>query len=254
MATIAKPLPEVGGRVSRVRRIGFAAVVALVGLFIGFMMFSIPALIMGWFIGGSGQIHRVHEIGWGAFGGILISTAMFLQLWKPERKVALLQQVGLSVIAFAVAMTLVGAFEPTVLAVLALVGVAGLLHPARGELLRFEARISPILAGITALAAIPLVVYASDMVKIERAVVSSDPHEGHWTGMAALAIALILVGGLTALRTTGYRITARIVGAAALVLGVASVVFPDYASSLGGMWGSVAIFGGIAFIAAAEWE
>lgn len=116
--TIAEPMPQGTLRVSRARRATLAAVAALVGLFTGFVTFSIPALVMGWFVGGPEQIHR--------------------------------------------------------------------------ELVPIKPRISPILAGITALAAIRL--------------------------------------------------------------GAASVVFPAYASSLGMLWGTMAVLGGVAFIAAAEWQ
>ena len=51
--------------------------------------------------------------------------------------------------------------------------------------------------------------------------------------MTAMAIALPLTGLLAAFRTPGWRIPAWCAGAAAIVFGLASVVFPNYRGSAG---------------------
>lgn len=72
--------------------------------------------------------------------------------------------------------------------------------------------------------------------------------------MAAMAVAIVLTGLLAALRTRGWRIPTWSAGVAAIVFGLASVVFPDQPGAVGRGWGVLAIAGGVLFIAVAEWE
>jgi hypothetical protein len=72
--------------------------------------------------------------------------------------------------------------------------------------------------------------------------------------MAAMAIAIVLASGLAALRTRGWRIPAWSAGTAAIVFGLATVVFPDQRGAEGRGWGGVAIAGGVLFITVAELE
>jgi hypothetical protein len=70
--------------------------------------------------------------------------------------------------------------------------------------------------------------------------------------MAALAIAVGLVGVLAAFQTRGWRICGWCVGAAALVLGLGSLVSPNYRGSAGGRWGAFAVGSGLLYITVAE--
>jgi hypothetical protein len=72
--------------------------------------------------------------------------------------------------------------------------------------------------------------------------------------MSAMAVAIVLAGLLAALKTRGWRIPAWCAGMAAVVYGFASVVFPDHPGAEGRGWGSLAIAGGVLFVAVAEGE
>jgi len=87
-----------------------------------------------------------------------------------------------------------------------------------------------------------------------RDLVGPPHHVQRLSWMAALAIAIVLVGLLAALRTRGWRIPAWSAGTAAAVFGLASIVFPDQRGAEGRGWGGVALAGGVLFIAVAELE
>jgi hypothetical protein len=72
--------------------------------------------------------------------------------------------------------------------------------------------------------------------------------------MAAMAVGIVMVSLLAASRTRGWRIPAWSAGAAAIVFGLASVIFPGHPGAQGRGWGIVAVAGGVLFIGAAEWE
>jgi len=72
--------------------------------------------------------------------------------------------------------------------------------------------------------------------------------------VAALAIAIVVSGMLAASKPGGWRITAWSVGAAAVILGSASLVLPEVPGTLGRAAGVVAVAWGVLFVALAEWE
>jgi hypothetical protein len=241
---------ETPATVGRGGRIAFTIITVVLGVFTGLGAIS---LVTGWFEGGERLIHRVHDIGTGIVGAILLAPAYLAQARSPERRIAALQQALLGLVTLVAVMFLAQDFAPEVagfavgFAVLLAVLVA--LHPARDRLWR-PGPISLPSAVIVALAAVPLVGYGIHMGRLERLGAPTDPHvvEHHWTTMAAVAVGILLVGALAALRTEGWRIPAWCAGLAAVVFGTASVVFPGYAGSSGNGWGSVAIAGGVAFL------
>jgi peptidoglycan/LPS O-acetylase OafA/YrhL len=100
----------------------------------------------------------------------------------------------------------------------------------------------------------PLVAYALDMGAQARDLAGPPHHVQRLSTMAAMAIAIVLAGLLAALQTRGWKIPAWSAGTAAIVFGLASVVFPDQRGAEGPGWGGVAIAGGVLFIAVAERE
>jgi hypothetical protein len=247
-------------RVSPRRRRAFVICTIVFGLAIGLGLFGLLSLVVGWFEGGDRLIHRVHDLGYGGLGGVILSVPLLIQARSPERRPAASQQYLLGVAAYAVAIVMALDFTPGMLGFFALFAVIGVvvvwLHPARAEVLRPRTRPSAVLAILLLLAAVPLVLYAADMAGLQRAGPLTDPHveEHHWTTMAALAVGIILVGVLASLRTPGWRIPAWSAGGAAVVLGLASIVFSGYPGALATPWCYVALGGGLAFIAVAEWE
>jgi hypothetical protein len=111
----------------------------------------------------------------------------------------------------------------------------------------------PILAA-TAVIAIPLIVYALNEASLQR---SSETLHGdlwHWAGGAKMALLIILMGLFAALRHPGWRVPAWGAGYLLAAFGAVSVALPNQASSAGVTWGVLALVGGLAFIAVAEYE
>ena len=134
------------------------------------------------------------------------------------------------------------------------IGILLALHPAREAFLKRDTAPSRIPLAITAIAAVPFVAYALDMGAQARDLAGPPHHVQRFSTMAAMAVAILLTGLLAALRTPGWRIPTWSAGMAAIVFGLASVVFPAQAGAVGRGWGGLAIAGGVLFIAVAEWE
>jgi hypothetical protein len=226
----------------------------LFGLGLGLGAFAFIGLVTAWFGLGDREVHRVHDLAWGAHGGLLIAIPFLLQAWSPERKPAVMQGAAAAGLGLAIGYALGGqplfALVPIVVTL-----VLWAFHPSRGQGIRLGGRPQPILLALTLLAAIPLVIYALDQAAIQRACVDGDQHceEFHFAGMAALSFALPLVAFVASFPVAGRRIVARLVAAAAAVFGLSGILFPDAVSSIGTMWGAVALGAGVVFVGVAEW-
>ena len=199
-------------------------------------------------------MHRVHDLAWGAHGGLLIALPFLVQAWSPERKPAVMQGAAAAGLGLAIGYALGGqpvfALVPIVVTI-----VLWAFHPSRGHAMRLGGRPQPVLIALAVLAAIPLVMYALDQAAIQRSCIEGDQQcdEFHFAGMAALSFALPLAAFVASFPVAGRRIVARLVGAAAVVLGLSGVLFPDAVSSIGTMWGAVTIVVGVLFAAVTEW-
>lgn len=244
------PVPGSRGRV-----LAYRITVGVLGVAVALAGFALLSLIGGWFGAGDRDIHRIHDIAWGLLGGVLISTGLIVQALRPDRWVAPAQQALAG--AFVLILGVVISGELAFAAIPAVViGLLIALHPDRGRLLEIgrEGMDGPMLLQ-AALAAVPLVLYALNQAEIQRACPPTDGHceEFHWAQMAALAMALPLVGAVAALRAPGWRLTAWCAGIAATLWGIASLAFPGHASALDQGWAVAAVVGGVAFIGMAEW-
>jgi hypothetical protein len=221
----------------------------------GIGFFGVTSLVLAWF-GGDDPAIPVTELGYGALLGVIITTGIVVQVRAPERKLAGVQQAILGILALLISAPLASDGQNLApgLALLAAMVVLIGLHPARRELVRRGSGFSGPLVSIAALGAIPLVSYALAMAARARELAGSPHHVQRLSWMAALAIAIFLVGLLTASRTIGWLIPARSAGAAAVVFGLASIAFPIHMGSAGRGWGAIAVAGGALFIGAAEWE
>ena len=245
-----------GSRASRLRRLAFMVWTALLVLLFGIAFFGLTSLAIGWFEDLEGVAGPVTDIGYGALVGLILTVGLASQLRDPAREVAGLQQATLVIPALVAGSVLAmdsQNAEQLILLVPAL-GVLWLLHPARGQLLRPPIQISPVLALIALLGAIPLIAYALAMGAAAQELTGPPHHIQRLSGMAALAVAIELTALLAAFRTPGWRITTWSAALALGVFGVASVMFPQHPVSIGTVWGGLAIAGGILFAAAGEWE
>lgn len=134
--------------------------------------------------------------------------------------------------------------------------ILALLHPARSQLLRRGDGLSPILAPIALLAAVPLTSYGLAQAALQRGAAASDPHAelAHYAGMTMVVLLIPLLGLLASLRTRGSRVPAWTSGVAAALLGLVWLMFPSYPFSGGTAWGTLLLVGGVAFVALLEWE
>lgn len=250
-------MAEVETRTGRGRRIAFLILAGLLGVAFALPLFGWPSLVLGWFESGDRLAHRVHDLGYGAWAGIFLAVGYLSQLRAPERRIAGFQQVSLALVGQTIASALSadGSFLLFVLGFAILTAVMGWLHPAREQILPRPPGPSVPMLVLAIAAAVPLTMYALDMAELQRTGASSDAHvaERHWATMAALALSIWLVAAQASLRTPGWRIPAWSAGLAALVFGVASMVFPAYPGSVGTTWGLIAVIGGVLFVGVAEW-
>jgi hypothetical protein len=253
-----------GSPATRPRRIAFALLAWVFGAGGLGGLFGI-GIVIGWFDSDEAGIHRVHDIGFGVLYGVLVTIAFWALTWRPETKPSVFLQVVVTAVA-----VVIGALvstDPGYLTIAAILLVAAAillaLHPAREEILRPKARFSMPMGVFAVAGAVPLVWFGSTAARLQRTGPPNDPHvsQGHWTTMASMAFGLVLVGLLASARIRGWRITAWSAGIGAAVYGLASIVFHRfpgtnvrYAGSEGIGWGLVALIGGLAFVAVAEWE
>lgn len=265
------------------RRILLSGVVLVVlGLFLVFGFWrDLVFVFTGWFDVGvelfaedyeSVPPHRIHififaVLLWTAAAGLLA------QLRSPRRNVAgqwmaVLPWAGLLlamvVSDFLAPLPVVGIFGGLTL-------VAMVLHPAGRDLIRVGsvARIHRGMLVLVLLAAIPLLVFAATQIGLQTGAIEpvhahdhgGTNHEavhqehveaGHFAGAAAVAITIIGVGVLASLRPPGWWLPAWIAGLSAAIIGLASVVFPDAASTADPVWAVAAILWGVAFVGVAE--
>ena len=245
------------------RHLAFTAWAAILSLFFGVLFTGVTLLTLTlWYADpGYAETNPVVDLGFFALGVVLIGSGFAVQLRTPERHVSGLQQALIGLAALAVAGLIGERIEPLVGALLFLLAASILvvLHPARHELLRRGARTS-LLLGVAALAgAVPAGIYAAGMLTLARAAgpscfLGECARGDRFAEMAALAVAVILVCGLAGVGTPGWRVSAWCAGAAAAIVGLASVALPQVAGSLGTPGGALAVAWGVLVMAAAERE
>jgi hypothetical protein len=238
------------------RRIAFRVWAAVLVIVFGVGFFGLISLVIGWFQGVEGVAGPVTELGYGALVGIILTMGLLVQLDAPERLIAGIQQAALVIPALLIGSAIASDSQNVVPALILIpaVGILLALHPARKEFLRRGAGFSRRLLAITILGAIPLSAYALDMGAQAQDLVGPPHHVQRLSTMAAMAIAIVLVGLLAAFKTRGWRIPTWSAGTAAIVFGLASMAFPDDPGAVGRGWGCLAIAGGVLFIAVAESE
>jgi hypothetical protein len=254
-AAVAAPAEQAGG--AKGKLIAFKALAAVFAAASWGGLFGV-ALVFAWIDNEDGGVHRVHFMGFGALYGVILTIGLLAQLWRAEWRISAFYQILAVALAAAVAGALatrgywlIGVFVAIAWAVLLV------LHPDRSGVLRpSRGRTSVPLAALALIGAVPWLWYASTMARFERTGLAFDPHveQDHWTTMAAMAIGIVLVALLSALRFLGWRISAWSAGAGAILYGLISAVYPHRPGAEGTPWAIVAIAGGLVFIGVAERE
>lgn len=191
--------------------------------------------------------------------GAIIGLGLASQLRRPEQRIAGLHQVGIGILSLGVAGVIGARIEPAVGAVLLLLVVAVLvvLHPARRDIFAPGPGIDVPVLALSALAAVPAVVYAAGMLHLAAEAgpscfLGQCARGDRFAEMAAAAITIVLVGGLAGFNTPGWRLPLWSAGAAAILIGSTSIAFTDVTGSLGLGWGSLAVIWGVLLIVIGE--
>jgi hypothetical protein len=244
------------------RRRAFFIWATILSLVFGLLFIGVTALTIGlWLAHRNALTTPVSDLSFFALGAIIVGMGFAVQLRTPERKIAGVQQAVLGLLALLIAGLIGNRIEPLVGSLVFLVAAAILaaLHPVRRAFFKLGQGLSAPLAALSLLAAVPAVGYAASMLVLARHAGPSCffgrcPYGDRLAEMAALALAIVLVGMLAALKTRGWRGAARSAGASAVILGLASIVLPNAPGAVGQAWGAFTVTWGVLFVVAAEWE
>lgn len=201
-------------------------------------------------------IHRIHRLAL-ALSHVLVMIGLALQFRRPETKEAPMWQASGFFGAAIVLNLVIGPTSeqvPSPLWIIFGLGVlAGVLHPT-SPLLRVPKPTDPRLLALTAVVAVPMVFYVFDQVGLQIFGMEADPHwaGSHYQFAGEFGIHLILLSLVSSTAFTGTRVAAWMAGLSALLMGAASVVFPDQTSSLGSVWGAALAAWGLLFIITSE--
>jgi hypothetical protein len=254
----------------RMRMIAFYAVVAVLtfGLvFVEWWELILPALVwlpdsfINEFLAervDQASIHRIHLMAKG-LAHVLVAISLLVQLRRPAAREAPMWQVSaFFVMAIAVNLIAGNTTEAVPLMIWVIFGLgvlAGVLHPS-SPMLKLPVPVDARLLALTGVMAVPFAIYATREVGLQISGTAADPHwtAVHYIFSAEIGFLLILTGFISSTEFTGRRLTAWMTGLAAVLMGLASVVYSDQASTLGIGWGSALIVWGIAFVVVSEWR
>lgn len=252
----ALPLGGAAPSLGPARRRAFYIVLAAALLLIVAPMVPFLVIPIAWpFMAEELGVHQFHDVGVATMLWFMVA-GLLAQFRRAERQVAAMQQVLLVILTMIVLTAVsrpetLGRPDPLLLFFVLAFAVAA-LHPARAAVARPKLRADPILAGLVLLAAGPALVYAHGQLRLDHSALPLAAHGGHWTAVAILTVAMVLLALLGATRPIGWRVPVWSVGGAALLFGVSSAALPHVPSSIGPVSGGVAAVWGVAFVFAAE--
>jgi hypothetical protein len=239
------PLAHGQGTQTPRQRRAFTAWMAVLAILVGVLFAAVTLLTLAvWIGGGRSETNPVVDLAFFGLGGVLVAGGLVTQVRAPERHDAGFQQAATGLVALALAGLAGDRIEPLWggLVFLAALLLGTLMHPRRRGL---APAVRPPHRGLLAAAvaaAIPACLYAATMLNLAR---SAGPscfagqcaRGDRYAEAAALALAVVAVLVLAALRPTGWRLAAGSAAVAAAIVGAASVALPDVAGSLGVAWG-----------------
>lgn len=275
MASLRERVEDLG-----VRRIAQAVVVAaFLAFFVGVMgLWRLLAFVVSvWFENFLGLVdaadfadHRVHDA---AFSLVVwtIVVGMVAQFRSPDRSVGAMLLALVPFVGLPIAFALTGVWD--MLPMIGMLGagvlLATLLHPAGRGLVDWvdRQRVNTLLLILVVVAAIPLLAFAAGQVDAQTSDHAAHDHgeggasaeehqahveKGHYMLMAAFSFVVVGAGLVTSLRPPGWLLPAAFIAVAVGVYGLASVAYPEHASSAGTMWGLAALLWAVVFVGAAR--
>lgn len=257
MSTIAD-VPTEGTSPARSRSIVSTvrlAVFALAGLLlVGLNVALTPpevllAAVTGW--DGAFGTHQVHDLTISAVLWVALLIPVALLAYRPRARVnavlaPLLVAVPVAVFAFLAESPLFVGFAISSALAIALV----LLHPAGRSLLRLDRveRIDRLVAAVYAVGALPMLAYG--LLEFGKQVGPVDEHAlfVHYGAMGIAGVLIAVMGGLAVLRRRDWRYAVASAGVIAAFVGLVSIFYPTFESSLGVVGGSLLIVWAAAFV------
>lgn len=200
------------------------------------------------------DIHAFHDVTGAAFL-VVASLGIVVQLRRPARRRTALLGTILGWVALLLVLVADGSplvMIPLVFLVLSV--LVGVLHPSGRALVRpdTESGFALVPLVLLLLATVPVALYAANEALLQIQVADSHAEEGHYALMTATSVLLLVHGLFASGAPIGWRFPAWSAGGLAVVLGLSSVVFPLHASSVGTLWGGLAVTWGLTFIAVSE--
>jgi hypothetical protein len=198
--------------------------------------------------------HAFHNVVVAALLIVLSAPPVVAVARAPERVVRPLVILAAVAVAALATMALSLTLDPFTLPFVVLIVVLWALAPNRDGAVP-PGRPSLLLGGLVFAAAVPLTLYAAGQAELQRTDQSSE-HAAffHWVETSFYAVAVMLLGALAAVRPPAYRLAGWMAGVALALLGAGAIVLSNYASALPAPWAWAALAGGLAFVAALEWE
>jgi hypothetical protein len=215
------------------------------------VLFGIFTAVFG-IVSEAQRIHAFHNAVVAALLLVLATPPAIAAARDPERAAApLVHLVAVSAAGLGT-MVLGQKIDAFTLPFIVFVGVLVALGVARFEALRSGHWSLP-LGILVVTAAVPLVSYALGEAELQRIDASSEHAEfNHWVEMSFVAVAVLMLGALTALRPAAFRLSAWSAGVTLAVLGAASIAFSTYASAMSEAWAWTALAGGVTFVVLTE--
>lgn len=198
--------------------------------------------------------HAYHNVVVASLLSVLSAPPVIAVARDPEHSIRSLVILAVVAIAALVTMAISLTLDPFTLPFVLLIGILWALAPDRSGAFS-SGRPSLVLALTVLAAAAPLLIYAVGQAGLQRTDHTSE-HAAffHWVETSFYAVAVLLLGALTARRPTSYRLAGWMSGFALAIMGIGSVALAGYASALPVPWGWAALVGGFAFIGLSEWE
>jgi hypothetical protein len=249
------------GPLSRGKRIGLG----ILGLIVAFLIAGPPdfapfMVFTGWSHELDGGAHQLHYVMRGIGAVVTLAVGLTLIL-KPS------WAIGAAMVALATGLAypiggMLGqiVWPPAVIyPIVGIVVVAVVYLTHRDRLpwkLPADKRPTPSMAIIaaTAIIAVPLIVWGLNEAALQRGPEQVHGDLGHWAGSTAFAVKVILMGLFASLKWSGWRLLLWSTGFSVFMLGFASMMMPNQASSIGEVWGVLAMLGSIGFVAVGELE
>lgn len=170
--------------------------------------------------------HRLHEVVFGALFSLALVGAVTQLFGARRNRAGLLQLVITLSILSAAVVTTVGWDFGLLLYLVPLIFILTFMD------WKGSWRAGPVWWWAWALVAVAVLPFLGETaVHVSKALSEAQNHTTHWSAIASFSLVLLLLGGVVAIRVTGYRVVAMSIAGAAAIYGLASLLFPYDASS-----------------------